>query len=426
MNIAELKIDEIKEYENNPRINDDAVNAVAESIKQFGFKVPIVVDGDNTIVAGHTRYKAAHRLGLSTVPCIVASDLTPEQIKAFRLADNKTADIAEWNNEKLLAEIKDLLNTEIDMSSFGFDMDYFNFEIESETELIQDVPPEVDFENEPKTKIGDVYILGNHRLICGDCTKSEIISRLFGDKQADLILTDPPYNMAYQGSGGTSAEVRKKSRIKNDNMSDEDFEKFLTAVYKSIESVMKNGATFYIFYKELGVGTFITALKNAGLTFKQELIWVKNQLVLGGAKYQNMYEPCLFGCKGKSIKNWYAGRKERSVIEDIDLMSEPELRIAFKEFLSDIDTLDIVRENKTVKNDLHPTMKPIKLLAKFLRNSSKKDDIVADFFGGSGSTLIACEQLNRTCYMAELDERYCDVIVKRWEDFTGRKAVKLE
>ena len=302
----------------------------------------------------------------------------------------------------------------------------FNFEIESETELIQDVPPEVDFENEPKTKIGDVYILGNHRLICGDCIKSETLSKLFGDKQADLILTDPPYNMAYQGSGGTSAEVRKKSRIKNDNMSDEDFEKFLTAVYKSIESVMKNGATFYIFYKELGVGTFITALKNAGLTFKQELIWVKNQLVLGGAKYQNMYEPCLFGCKGKSIKNWYAGRKERSVIEDIDLMSEPELRIAFKEFLSDIDTLDIVRENKTVKNDLHPTMKPIKLLAKFLRNSSKKDDIVADFFGGSGSTLIACEQLNRTCYMAELDERYCDVIVKRWEDFTGRKAVKLE
>ena len=426
MNIAELKIDEIKEYENNPRINDSAVNAVAESIKQFGFKVPIVVDGDNTIVAGHTRYKAAHRLGLAAVPCIVASDLTPEQIKAFRLADNKTSEIADWDSEKLLAEIKNLLNTEIDMSSFGFDMDSFNFEIESETELIQDVPPEVDFENEPKTKIGDVYILGNHRLICGDCTKAEIISKLFGDKQADLILTDPPYNMAYQGSGGTSAEVRKKSRIKNDNMSDEDFEKFLTAVYKSIESVMKNGACFYIFYKELGVGTFITALKIAGLTFKQELIWVKNQLVLGGAKYQNMYEPCLFGCKGKSIKNWYAGRKERSVIEDIDLMSEPELRIAFKEFLSDIDTLDIVRENKTVKNDLHPTMKPIRLLAKFLRNSSKKDDIVADFFGGSGSTLIACEQLNRTCYMAELDERYCDVIVKRWEDFTGRKAVKLE
>ena len=426
MNVVEIKIDKIKEYENNPRINDSAVNAVAESIKQFGFKVPIVVDGDNTIVAGHTRYKAAHRLGLSTVPCIVASDLTPEQIKAFRLADNKTAEIAEWDNDKLLDEIRSLLDTEIDMSCFGFDMDSFNFEIESEAEIIQDIPPAPDFENDPKTKIGDIYILGNHRLICGDCTKAEIISRLFGDKQADLILTDPPYNMAYQGSGGTSAEVRKKSRIKNDNMSDEDFEKFLTAVYKSIESVTKNGASFYIFYKELGVGTFITALKNANLTFKQELIWVKNQLVLGGAKYQNMYEPCLFGCKGKSIKNWYAGRKERSVIEDIDLMSEPELRIAFKEFLSDIDTLDIVRENKTVKNDLHPTMKPIKLLAKFLRNSSKKDDIVADFFGGSGSTLIACEQLNRTCYMAELDERYCDVIVKRWEDFTGRKAVKLE
>lgn len=426
MNIVELKVGDIYEYQNNPRVNDTAVNAVAESIKQFGFKVPIVVDGKNTIVAGHTRYKAAHQLGLLTVPCIVADDLTPEQIKAFRLADNKTAEIANWDSEKLLDEMKELLNTEFDMSLFGFDMNSFNFELESETELIQDIPPDVDTEGEPKTKTGDVYVLGNHRLICGDCTKAETISSLFGDEKADLILTDPPYNMAYSGAGRTPASERRKNQIKNDNLSDEDFEKFLAAVYASMESVMKDGASFYVFYKELGVGTFITALKKAGLTFKQELIWVKNQLVLGGAKYQNMYEPCLFGCKGKSIKNWYAGRKERSVIEDIDLMSEPELRAAFKEFLADLGTIDIIREKKTVKNDLHPTMKPISLLAKFLRNSSKKDDIVADLFGGSGSTLIACEQLGRTCYMAELDERYCDVIVKRWEEFTGRKAVKLE
>lgn len=237
----------------------------------------------------------------------------------------------------------------------------------------------------------------------------------------DLVITDPPYNMNYQGAGNTKKEKRKDNVILNDKMSDDDFELFLIRMYECLNYVLKDGASFYVFYKELGKGVFITALEKGGLTFKQELIWVKNQLVLGGSKYQSMYEPCLFGCKGSKTENWYTGRKERSVIESVDHMNEFELRDVIKEILETLET-DVIRENKQVKNDLHPTMKPIKLLAKFIRNSSKVDDLVLDVFGGSGSTIVACEQLDRRCYTMELDEKYCDVIIKRWESLTGGKA----
>ena len=230
--------------------------------------------------------------------------------------------------------------------------------------------------------------------------------------------------MGYMGAGSKDKKNYKHGKILNDKMSDEKFEQFLTDICSNMFLAMKDGASFYVFYKELGKGVFITALEHGGLTFKQELIWVKNSIVLGGSKYQSMYEPCLFGCKGNRIENWYAGRRERSVIESIDVMDEFELRAAIKELLETIDT-DVVRENKQLKNDLHPTMKPIKLLAKFINNSSKKGDAVLDIFGGSGSTLIACEQLDRKCYTMELDPKYCDVIIKRWENLTGEKAIKI-
>ncbi|MBQ1571902.1 MAG: site-specific DNA-methyltransferase [Clostridiales bacterium] len=238
----------------------------------------------------------------------------------------------------------------------------------------------------------------------------------------DLVVTDPPYNMAYEGAGST--KDRKSKRIMNDKMSADDFKRFLTDVYTNYFTVMKDGASIYVFYKELGEGIFITAMRDSGLTYKQELIWVKNQLVLGGSKYQSMYEPCLMGCKGKSIKIWNGKRKQRSVIEHIDLMNEEELRNALLSILHEEET-DIIRENKPLKNDIHPTMKPIKLLARLIQNSSNKGDIVLDLFGGSGSTLIACEQLGRICYMSELDPRFVDVIIERYETFTGKKAVLL-
>ena len=422
MHIQEILLEDLKEYENNPRNNDGAVQAVADSIKEFGFKVPIVIDRDNVIVAGHTRLKAARLLGLETVPCIVADDLTPEQVKAYRLADNKTGELAEWDFAALEIEISELSEmSDIDMSDFGFELEPMEEEAQ---EVVEDDIPEVDEGNDPTVKLGDVWQLGKHRLLCGDSTDITAVEMLMNNELADMVLTDPPYNMGYMGAGNKDKSNYKHDKILNDKMSDDDFERFLTDVYSNLFIAMKDGASFYVFYKELGKGVFITALEKGGLTFKQELIWVKNQIVIGGSKYQNMYEPCLYGCKGDRIENWYAGRRERSVIESIDLMNEFELRSTIIELLETLET-DVIRENKTLKNDLHPTMKPLKLLGRFINNSSAKDDIILDLFGGSGSTLIACEQLGRRCFTMELDPKYCDVIIKRWEQLTGEKAVKI-
>lgn len=419
-----MNINELIPYENNPRINDNAVEAVANSIKEFGFKVPIIIDKNNVIVAGHTRLKAAQKLGLEEVPVIIADDLTEEQVKAFRLADNKVGELAEWDFEKLELELVDIA---MNMSGFGFDMTELSQEFDKNKEVIEDdfdVNKALEDIEEPVCQIGDVWLLDNHRLMCGDSTSIDDLDVLLSGKLVDVVVTDPPYNMNYVGAGKTPKEKREKNKILNDNMSDDDFQKFLTDVYSTMYLGMKDGASCYVFYKELGNGVFITALEKGGLTFKQELIWVKNQIVLGGSKYQNIYEPCLFACKGEKVERWYGGRVQRSVIESFDDMNELELREAIRYLFESLDT-DVIRENKTMKNDLHPTMKPVKLLSKFICNSSHQDDIVLDLFGGSGSTLIASEQLDRKCYMMELDPKYCDVIIERWESFTGQKA-KLE
>ena len=258
---------------------------------------------------------------------------------------------------------------------------------------------------------------GGHRLICGDSTDVAVVDRLMDGVKADMVLTDPPYNMGYEGAGNT--KDRQSKRILNDKMPEDKFEEFLGDVYTAYFLSMKDGASIYVFYKELGSGVFMRKMKDSGLTYKQELVWVKNQIVIGGAKYQNMYEPCLMGCKGKSIKKWNGKRNQRSVIETIDFMGEDELRDVIKELLAEADDIDVIREKKQLVNDLHPTMKPIRLLAKLIRNSSDKGDVVMDLFGGSGSTLIACEQLNRKCYMAELDPKYVSVILQRYINFKG-------
>ena len=407
MNVREIKIEEIIPYENNPRNNDDAVESVANSIREFGFKQPLVLDKDNVIVIGHTRFKASKQLGLEKVPCIYADDLTDDQIKALRLADNKTGEIATWDFDKLEIEFEDI---DLDLEPFGFEF------LDETDEIIEDEVP--DIPDEPKSQIGEIFRLGDHYLMCGDSTSKEDIDKLLNGAKIDLVCTDPPYNMDYQGAGGGD----KRKRMLNDNMREDKFYEFIKKAFGIFNDVMRDGASFYVFYKELGFGTFLKAIKDAGLTFKQELIWVKSQLVLGGSKYQNMYEPILFGCKGKSIKNWYGGRKNTSVIEMIDLMDEDELRDTIKELT---DNTDIIREQKQTVNDLHPTMKPVRLMAKLIENSSKAGDTVLDVFGGSGSTLMACEQLKRKCFMMELDPRFVDVIIERWENFTGEKAIKL-
>ncbi len=253
--------------------------------------------------------------------------------------------------------------------------------------------------------------------MCGDSTDSSTVDRLMDGEKADLVVTDPPYNMGYCGAGNT--RDRESKRILNDKMSEDDFEEFLDKVYKAYQSAMCDGASIYVFYKELGTGVFIKKMRDAGLTFKQELVWVKSQLVLGGSAYQSMYEPCLMGVKGKRIKKWNGKRNQRSVIETFDLMGEDELRSAIKELLAERDDIDVIREKKQTVNDLHPTMKPIRLLAKFIKNSSDREDVVLDLFGGSGSTMMACEQLSRRCFMCELDPHYCDVIIQRYINFKG-------
>lgn len=415
MEILDIKLEDLKPYKNNPRINDHAVPAVAKSIQEFGFKVPIVIDHDNVIIAGHTRYKAAHLLGLDTVPCIIASDLSDAQVAAFRLADNKVGELANWDTDLLEIELSSI--TDFDMCDFGFDFS----EAHEQREIIED-DYDFDKEVEPRAKRGELWQLGRHRLMCGDSINQADISILLNGNQVDLVVTDPPYNMNYSGAGKTSNRASKK--ILNDHMPVKEFEQFLYKINTNLSNNLKNGCCFYMFYKELGDGSFITSLKNTGLTFKQELIWVKDHLVLGGSKYQSMYEPCLFGCKGESVKKWYTGRKETSVIESIDLMDEEDLRHTIKKLLNQ-EIPDIIRVEKPLKNDLHPTMKPIKLLAKFIVNSSAVDDLVLDLFGGSGSTMIACEQLERSCMMLEMEPRFVDVIIDRWEAFTGKKAVLL-
>ena len=384
MDIINIALKDLKPYENNPRKNDDAVKYVAESIKEFGFKVPIVIDKNNVIVAGHTRYKAAKKLKMSEVPCIIADDLTDEQIKAFRLADNKVAEKAEWDFDLLNAELDDIID--LDMELFGFE-DALQDDAE---EAVED-EFEVELPAEPKSKLGDIYQLGNNRLMCGDSTVLEDVEKLMGGEQADMLLTDPPYNVNYEG------KTKDKLKIKNDQMGNDNFRQFLTDAFSNADMVMKPGAVFYIWHADSEGYNFRGACFDAGWTVRQCLIWNKNSMVMGRQDYQWKHEPCLYGWKEGAGHLWASDRKQTTVINF----------------------------DKPTRNDMHPTMKPIPLFDYQIKNNTKGGDVVVDLFGGSGTTIMACEQNGRRGYSMEYDPRYVDVIVDRWEKFTGAKAVLL-
>ena len=386
--IREIDVQSIKPYKNNPRRNDLAVKKVAESIRQFGFKVPIVLDKHYEIVAGHTRLKAAMELGLETVPCIIADDLTESQIKAFRLADNKTAELAEWDLDLLSEELAELsqLNLDFSMADFGFDLNIDAEDLITEAE-------EDDFDAEqavaeietPISQRGDIWLLGKHCLMCGDSTSSEDIAKLMGGQQCDLVLTDPPYNVDYQGA------TKDKLKIQNDKMADDKFLKFLTDAFTLMYEHSKNGAAIYVFHADSEGYNFRTAFKHAGYTLRQCLVWVKNSMVLGRQDYQWRHEPILYGWKDGASHNWYSDRKQTTVIE----FDRPQ------------------------RNMKHPTIKPLGLVGYFIGNSSKAEDIVLDPFAGSFSTGIACVQTNRICYGMELDTKYVDVSVSRFIEHKG-------
>jgi site-specific DNA-methyltransferase (adenine-specific) len=372
MEIVNRKVSELIPYDRNPRKNDEAVKHVKASIEQFGFKVPIVIDADGVIVAGHTRLKAAKELGWAEVPCIVADDLTPEQVKAFRLADNKTAEMAEWDDKLLQVELLDLVEN-FDMADFGFEIYPPTGEVSDDD---FDVDAVADAIAEPVTKLGDIWTLGRHRLMCGDSTDRATVDRLMDGQKADMVFTDPPYNINYRG-------VSDDRKIMNDSMDDDSFTEFLGSAFMPCE-------TFYVCCSWQNAHLFRKAMENTGMSPKAMIVWDKINPAQHLDKYFKQHEII-----------WYYG-----------------------EFGGEKTIRGDVWQVKRQQNTLHPTMKPVELIEMALTDNPKKR-IIYDAFGGSGSTLIACEQLNRTCYMMELDPKYCDVIIKRWESLTGQKAVLL-
>lgn len=408
MQITRKNVSELKEYENNPRENNHAVEAVANSIREFGFKVPIIVDENNIIIAGHTRYKAAISLGLEEVPCIVASDLTPEQVKAFRLADNKVGELATWDLEKLRLELENIE---------GLDMSLFGFEIEDEPEELfeDDFDPNEHITEIPFSEYGDLYILGNHRLLCGDSTKKEDIEKLVDKNIIDLVLTDPPYNVDV-GAKGDGNEQFDNRRIKNDNMSSDDFLNFLVKAFSNMRDVLKEGGSYYVCHGSSSLVEFDKALQLNNLKPRQQLIWNKNTLVLGRQDFQWRHECIYYGWKEGKAHYFIDDRTRTTVIDAPSLDFKSMKKEELIQRLDDIYSLknSVLNHDKPTKNDLHPTMKPISLLGDLLKYSSLPGQNVLDPFGGSGSTLIACDELKRNAFLNELDENYVDVIVKRY------------
>ena len=381
MEIQYRRLDEITPYENNAKTHDQTqINNVAESIRQYGFVQPIVVDCDGVIVIGHCRALAAKKLGMESVPCVCVDDLTPEQVNALRLVDNKSNE-SDWDFDLLADELEGL-----DLTGFDFD---WGLPEEETKKIEEDEAPEVDETQPPVTKTGDVWKLGRHRLMCGDSTSTECVQKLMGGLQADLLLTDPPYGVDYTG------KTKDKLKIENDAKSDDDFIAFLRQAFESADSVMKPGAVFYIWHADSKAYVFRMACQMTGWEVRQVLIWVKNAMVMGRQDYQWKHEPCLYGWKSGAGHLWASDRKQTTVLEF----------------------------DRPTKNKEHPTMKPVALFDYQIKNNTKGGDVVLDLFAGSGTTVIACEQNGRTAYVMDYDPRYCDVIVKRWENLTGEKAV---
>jgi len=427
MKVEQRKLSEIKPYENNPRQNDAAVDAVAESIRQFGFRQPIVVDEEGVIIVGHTRYKAAQKLGLEEVPVHVAKGLTPEQIKAYRIADNKTADLAVWDYELLPIELAELQGMDVDLGLLGFSKDELAKLLDPGVKEGLTDPDEVpEPPDEAITQPGDLWILGEHRLLCGDSGNPEHVDRLLAGAKIHLVNTDPPYNVrveprsnnaiaaglsSFQGTKhhqrfdverhpekakATHRKMRAKDRpLENDFVSDEEFNRLLHAWFGNIARVLEPGRGFYIWGGYANLATYPGPLADCGLYFSQAIVWEKMHPVLTRKDFLGCFELAFYG--------WKKGAGHR--------------------FFGPNNVPDLWHVKKINPNKMiHLTEKPVELAVRSIQYSSQLSENVLDLFAGSGSTLIGCEQTGRKCFTMELDGLYCDVVVKRWEDFTGQKA----
>jgi DNA modification methylase len=398
-----LLVSSLIPYARNSRTHsDEQVTQIAASIREFGFTNPVLIDANGTIIAGHGRVLAAKKLGLIEVPCLRLGHLTPSQIRAYVIADNKIALNAGWDDEMLKAELLTLQEEGFNTDLTGFSDDELNALLTVETVEGETDPDEVpEAPVEPITKLGDIWILGNHRLMCGDSINIDSVKRLMNDDQADLLLTDPPYNVDMEAKNemlekaGKARKDKSTFGIANDKMDDAEFRQFLRDVNQSADVVMKDGAVFYIWHADSEGYNFRGACADIGWKVRQCLVWVKSVFAIGRSDYHWKHEPCLYGWKSGASHTWESDRSQTTVLE-------------FK---------------KPSSSKLHPTMKPVELFEYQIKNSSKPSEIVLDLFGGSGTTAIACEKTGRKARLMELDPKYCDVIVKRWEDFTGKKAV---
>lgn len=413
-----IDINALIPYENNAKLHpQEQIDQIANSIQEFGNNDPIAVDELNVIIEGHGRLLALKQLGYEEVEIIRLSHLTEEQRKAYTLVHNKLTMNSGFDMDLLIEELKEIET--IDMNALGFD----DIQIEVLPEVEDDefeYPDDIDSRTSTIQK-GDMFQLGKHVLMCGDSTSIEDVEKLMGGDHANLVITDPPYNVDYEGQKGM--------KIQNDSMSDSQFVQFLTDTFAAMKHALVEGGAFYIWHADSNRLAFSQALVNNELRERQNLIWVKNTLVLGRQDYQWKHEPCLYGWKDGAAHYFIDDFTNTTVIEDsprLSTMSKDQLKDHIKLLQKKLDDgSTIIRADKPSSNDLHPTMKPVPMIAEQVVNSSKVGQIVLDLFGGSGTILIACEQTGRHSRIMELDPVYCDVIIERYEAFTGQKAIKI-
>lgn len=429
LQIEQWPVERLRPYENNPRKNDHAVSKMVEALRQIGFRVPVLARSDGELVDGHLRYKAALAMGMESVPVIVTDDLSDEQVRAFRILINRSATWADWDDELLLQELRALKMADVDLSMTGFDdreLDQMLMDMAIGDKDPDDVPevPET-----PLVRDGDVWLLGRHRLMCGDARSEADCRRLLGDRQLDLVWTDPPYNVDYRGKAGN---------IKNDKMSAQEFEEFLLAAFKVMHNALRPGGAIYVAHSEAGDGmVFRRVFMAAQFKLAACLIWRKQTAVLGRGDYHFQHEPILYGWKRGSAHRWYGNRKQRSLLEmDLPGLREMEdgswqfchenrlFRIQGEALCIEELATTIIDVPKPSRSELHPTMKPVALIERMVANSSPRGGLVGDFFGGSGSTLMACERLGRQAFLMELDPRFAEVIIRRWQEYSGNIAVR--
>lgn len=411
--LIRIKVSDLVPYYRNPRkIPQEAVDDVRESFRQCGVIDPIEIDENNVILSGHSRRLAAIAEGIEEVDALRITGLQEKTKRKYRLLANKAGEKTGWDYEILAEEIDDL-----DFEGYDFEWDIPEEEDAQEAQEDEyDVNPPV----VPKAKPGEIYRLGRHRLMCGSSTDPEQVKALMGGITADLLLTDPPYGVEYVGGTGMM--------IENDNLSGDEFLYFLRDAFSAANQAMRPGAAFYIWHADSGGAIFRNACGLVGWKVRQCLIWVKNSFVMGRQDYQWKHEPCLYGWKDGAAHYFTSDRTQATVKDDnIDLrkLKKDEMLQMLQEIFSEKNPTTVIYEDKPLANDVHPTMKPVRLMARLVANSSRKRETVLDLFGGSGSTLIACEQLDRRCCMMELDPKYVDVIIDRWEKFTGKKAEKI-